>query len=179
MSRDASGEMSMKINHDRLDTRWLYSLAVALVMLTGCGRPINVAALGPADIVRMQATADQADRSYFITAGDTIHIRYPFHPEMDQEALVQPDGKIMASGIGSFAVAGLSTAQVEQLLKEKTSSRLRNPEIVVTIRRFTDRAVYVGGEVGGPGTQLYRRGLTPLQAVIAAGGFRETARVTA
>ena len=39
-----------------------------------------------------------------------------------------------------------------------------------------DRRVYVGGEVGRPGFVAIQDGMTPLQAVLAAGGFKDTAQ---
>jgi protein involved in polysaccharide export with SLBB domain len=96
---------------------------------------------------------------------------------MDQEVNVEPDGKILATRVGSVPVIGLTTTELEQRLKTLTSDRLRDPEIVVTIRKFNEKTVFVGGEVGKPGAVAYRKGLTPLQAVIAAGGFLNTARV--
>ena len=49
--------------------------------------------------------------------------------------------------------------------------------MVVSVTRFTEKLVYVGGEVIRPGVLPYRKGLTPLQAVAASGGFRDTARL--
>jgi protein involved in polysaccharide export with SLBB domain len=49
--------------------------------------------------------------------------------------------------------------------------------VIVTIRKLGDKTVYVGGEVGRPGLQAYRDGLTPLQAIMTAGGFLATARI--
>jgi protein involved in polysaccharide export with SLBB domain len=46
----------------------------------------------------------------------------------------------------------------------------------VDITRFGEKNVFVGGEVGKPGLVPYREGLSPLQAITAAGGFRTTAR---
>jgi protein involved in polysaccharide export with SLBB domain len=71
----------------------------------------------------------------------------------------------------------LTTAELEAVLKVRTSDRLRDPEVVVSIARYNDKSIYVGGEVWKPGMLPYRKGLTPLQAVSAAGGFRDTARV--
>jgi protein involved in polysaccharide export with SLBB domain len=53
---------------------------------------------------------------------------------------------------------------------------LRNPEVVVSIARFAERFVYVGGEVRKSGQIPYRKGLTPVQAIIAAGGLLDSAR---
>jgi protein involved in polysaccharide export with SLBB domain len=151
-------------------------VTVALLPLAACA-PIAVAPLSAEDIARMKAAADEVDRSYRIDPGDTLHLRYLFHPEMDQEVLVHPDGSITATGIGPLTVGGLSTGELESLLKEKSSDRLRDPEVVVTIRRLADKTVYVGGEVGRPGMFVYRKGFTPLQAIMAAGGLLSTARV--
>jgi protein involved in polysaccharide export with SLBB domain len=74
-------------------------------------------------------------------------------------------------------VAGLTTEELRRRLVEATSAQLREPEVVVRIAKFGEKTVYVGGEVNKPGLVAYARGLTPLQAVIAAGGFRDTARL--
>jgi len=98
--------------------------------------------------------------------------------DRDRGVIVQPDGRITAIMVGEITVAGMTTAELEKTLVERTSDHLRNPEVVVTIVSFAEKNVYVGGEVGRPGTIPYRKGLSPLQAIIAAGGFiRETAQV--
>jgi len=150
---------------------------VLVLALAGCGPMIKVPPLTAEDLPRMQEAGNFPEHIYRIEAGDTLSIRYPFHQEMDQEAIVEPDGKIMATRIGRLPVAGITTGELEGLLKERTSDRLRDPEVVVTIRKFSEKTVFVGGEVGKPGAVEYRKGLTPLQAVIAAGGLLNTARL--
>lgn len=148
-----------------------------LYLLTACGPTISVPPLTAEDLPRLHVAGNFPDEVYRIEPGDTLFIKYPYHPEMDQEATVEPDGKITATRVGSVKVAGLTVQELETLLKERTSDRLRDPEVVVTVRKFSEKPVYVGGEVGKPGTVLYRKGLTPLMAIIAAGGFLNTARV--
>ena len=46
----------------------------------------------------------------------------------------------------------------------------------MSVIRYSEKLVYVTGEVTRPGTLPYRKGLTPLQAITASGGFRDTAR---
>jgi protein involved in polysaccharide export with SLBB domain len=151
-------------------------VVAAMVMVTGCAS-VNVPALTADDVAKVKDAGNFPEHVYRIEPGDTIAIRYPFHSEMDQQATVEPDGKIMATRIGRLGVAGLTTGELEALLKEKTSDRLRDPEVVVTILKFSDKTVYVGGEVGKPGTIPYLRGMTPLQAVITAGGFLPTGKL--
>jgi protein involved in polysaccharide export with SLBB domain len=114
---------------------------------------------------------------YRIEAGDTVQIRYVYHQELKQEDAVRPDGKITINLIGEMVVAGLTTRELERMIEGRVADQVKNPEVVVSILKFSEKQVFVGGEVGKPGTLLYRRGLTPLQAVIASGGFRDTAAV--
>jgi protein involved in polysaccharide export with SLBB domain len=135
----------------------------------------NVQALAAQDVPRMEQIANFPHLQYRIEAGDTLNLIYTFHGELNQEAIVQPDGKITAQQVGELRVAGMTTGELEKLLVEKTSDRLRNPEVVVTVTKFAEKSIYVGGEVEKPGPVPYRRGMTPMQAVISVGGFRETA----
>ena len=154
--------------------RWASALIILLV-LWGCGVPTNIPPLTPDEIPRILAAANFPHLNYRLESGDKIQIRYTFHPEVDQEEIVRPDGRITASMVGEIAVSGLTTTELEELLVERTSDRLRDPEVVVTITRFGEKNVYVAGEVGNPRAISYQRGLTPLQAIAAAGGFLETA----
>jgi len=153
------------------------ALVVGVLALAGCGAAISVPELTKEEVPRMKEAGNFPEHVYRIEPNDTLSIRYPFHQEMDQEAIVEPDGKVMATRIGRLPVAGLTTGELEALLKQKTSDRLKDPEVVVTIRKFSDKTVFVGGEVGKPGTIPYLKGMTPLQAVIAAGGFLATGRL--
>lgn len=156
---------------------WL-STVITCLSLIGCGRPITVPALTPDEAPRVEAAGNYPDRIYRIEPGDTLKIAYPFHEDMDQnEILVKPDGKINANQVGEIKASGLTTDEVSQLLVERTSDRLRNPEVVVSVFKFADKKIYIAGEVGKPGAVDYQKDLTPLQAIVAAGGFRETARV--
>lgn len=153
--------------------------AVALIilpLLSACGAPINVPLLAPEEIPHLEAAGNFPHRIYRIEPGDSLQIRYTFHHEMNQEVIVQPDGKITATLVGEVAAAGMTTAALEKLLVGQTSDRLLNPEVVVSISRFAERNIYIGGEVGKPGIVPYQKGLSPLQAIIAAGGFKDTAQ---
>src|SRR5262245_21053525 len=153
-------------------------LAIALAALAGCtSPPITVPPLTEADIGAMNAAANFPSEAYRLEPGDAVQIRYTHHPEMAQDDLIPPDGKINAKLVGEIDVTGMTAEQLEQLLVQRTSDQLKDPQVVVSVTRFTEKLVYVGGEVARPGTLPYRRGLTPLQAVAASGGFRNTARV--
>lgn len=152
---------------------------VLALTLVGCAGPtIEVPPLTAEDLVKMTSLANFPHEIYRVEPGDTLQIRYIYHPEMKQDdVVVRPDGKVTAQLVGEIVVAGMTTAEVGRALAERTATELRSPEVVVSISRFSEKQVYVGGEVGKPGTVIYRKDLTPLQAIIASGGFRDTARL--
>jgi polysaccharide export outer membrane protein len=71
----------------------------------------------------------------------------------------------------------MTPAEVEKLVAEKSSSRLRNPEVVVVVTKVAEQRVYVGGEVNRPGYVTLLPGMSPLQAIFQVGGFRPTAKL--
>jgi protein involved in polysaccharide export with SLBB domain len=147
------------------------------VGLTACGKPITVPPLKAEEVPTITSLGNFPDQIYKIEPGDTIQIRYLYHPEMRQEDIVRPDGKITANLLGEIVVGGMTTRELEAYLTKATADQLRNPDIVVSISKFADKQVFVGGEVTRPGPLPYRKGLTPLQAVIGTGGFKDTARL--
>ena len=144
-------------------------------LLCACGPPVTVPPLTLDEVPHIEEIGNYPHATYRIEPGDTLQISYTFHPEMKQDAVVQPDGKVSATLAGPLTVAGLTTAEAEKLLVEHTSNRLRDPEVVVSISDYAPKSVYVSGEVGKPGIIPYQKGLTPLQAIAAAGGFLNTA----
>jgi protein involved in polysaccharide export with SLBB domain len=178
---DSAGEMERdRLRSLRNQTRFpilqTVTLFILLPLLWGCGASITAPPLSLEEIPRIQAIGNYPHQNYRIEPGDTIRIQYTFHREMDQEEVVRPDGKIAAKLIGEIMVSGMAPEQLETLLVGRTADQLRNPEVIVGITRFGKKNVFVGGEVGKPGFVPYRKGLTPLQAIIAAGGFLTTAR---
>jgi protein involved in polysaccharide export with SLBB domain len=164
-------------NQTRFPILQTVTLFIILPLLWGCGAPITVPPLSLEEIPRIQAIGNYPHQNYRMEPGDTIRIQYTFHGEMDQEEVVRPDGKITTKLVGEIGVSGMTPEQLETLLVGRTADQLRNPEVIVGITRFGEKNVFVGGEVGKPGLVPYRKGLTPLQAIIAAGGFRTTARL--
>ncbi len=114
--------------------------------------------------------------AYRLQPGDRVNIKFPYHGKHNQELPVRPDGKISLEPTGEILAEGLTPVELEDLIKDKSSHTLRNPEVVVIVTQIGDRRAFVGGEVGRPGFVALQEGMTPLQAVMAAGGFKDTAR---
>jgi polysaccharide biosynthesis/export protein len=171
-------ELYCEQSENQVRIRFPFLLAlIGFITISGCGSEIKVPPLTLADVSRMEAAANYSQQNYRIEPGDSLNIRYTFHPEMNQEELVRRDGKISAVLVGEVLAAGMTTVELSKYLVDQTSHRLRDPEVIVEVTRSTEKIIYVGGEVGRPGAVPYRDGLSPLQAILAAGGFRDTAQL--
>jgi polysaccharide export outer membrane protein len=156
----------------------------ALAMLLGAGllglgcahrpdpNPPGMAVLEPPQPV-------QPGPTYRIQVGDELHVRFLYQPDMTEVVPVRPDGRISLVATGELSVVGLTPTEIEQAIIEKSSAHLRNPEVTVIVTKLGEQRVYVGGEVARPGYVVLRvdMSMTPLQAVLQAGGFKPTAKL--
>ena len=119
--------------------------------------------------------ATQKPQEYFIQPGDQLDIKFFYNPELNETVSVRPDGKISLQLVDDVQAAGLTPSQLDEYLTNKYAKELRKPVVTVIVISFSGQVVYVGGEVNTPGLIDLSAGMSPLQAVINAGGFRETA----
>lgn len=115
--------------------------------------------------------------TYRIGVGDELHVRFLYQPEMSEQLPVRPDGRISLGVTGEMTVVGLTPGELEKLIIERSSARLRDPEVTVVVTKVGEQRVYVGGEVARPGFVALRPEMTPLQAVLQSGGFKKTAKL--
>lgn len=152
-----------------------FALGAMLSLCGGCATKVApITGAPPAEILRSGAPTTAP---YRIGVGDELDVRFPYHPDYSAHVEVRPDGRVSLPGAGEVEVAGLTPGELEQRLVEQTSARLRKPEVVVVLTRLAEQRIYVGGEVARPGYVVLRGELTPLQAVIQAGGFKSTAEL--
>jgi polysaccharide export outer membrane protein len=74
-------------------------------------------------------------------------------------------------------IAGRTAADVRSELAERYAKHYRNPRVGVFARSFTNRTVYVTGEVAKGGGIPLHPGMTAMQAVIEAGGLMPNSRI--
>jgi protein involved in polysaccharide export with SLBB domain len=133
--------------------------------------------LPPLEAVPEPGLSSEAGAGYRLQPGDLLRIKFLYHPELDIRVPIRPDGNITLQLAGEVHAAGLRPAELEQVIKERTSDRLRDPEISVMVAQLADQKVYVGGEVRVPGFVPYQAGMSPLQAILSRGGFTDVARI--
>lgn len=158
-------------------TRYTGILLSLSIAVCSCGPPtMPPVPLPPLDAPpESAATADSG--TYRLQAGDLLRVKFLYHPELDVKVPIRPDGDITLQLAGEIHAAGLTTTELERMIKGRTSDRLRDPEVSVLMAQLADQKVYVGGEVRVPGFVAFREGMTPLQAVMDRGGFTDTARI--
>lgn len=114
---------------------------------------------------------------YYLQVGDVIEVKFFYSPELNEKVTIRPDGKISLQLVGEIPVVGLTPAKLQEILVQKYTGILRQPEVAVIIREFVEQKVYIGGEVNAPGALVLKGKLTVLQAVMRAGGFKHSAEL--
>jgi len=116
------------------------------------------------------------EQDYRLHVGDKLTVKLFYNPDLNQEVVVRPDGKISLLLVQEINVIGMTPSELTAALTEKYAKHLNEPEVAVIVSSFAGNKVYVGGEVGQPGTKELVGPTTVLNAVAMSGGFKETAR---
>jgi len=116
--------------------------------------------------------------TYKVAPGDVLDVRFAYHPEESQRAPVRNDGRINLPATGDIDAAGLTVKELETIILEKASVRLRGPEVNIVIAELAEHKVFVTGQVARPGFVPFRPGMTSLQAIVERGGFLDDAKMT-
>jgi polysaccharide export outer membrane protein len=116
------------------------------------------------------------EQRYTMHPGDVLEIQYRYTPEFNQTLTVQPDGYISLEIGGDLKVEGRSLQQVRSLILAQARTRLASPELTVILKEFQKPYVVVAGEVVQPQKIEIREKLTAIQAVMLAGGFKDSAK---
>jgi len=90
---------------------------------------------------------------------------------------VGPDGRVSLPLIGSVMAADRALPELELLLSQAYATQLVRPDVEVTLKQAAPMKVLVGGEVNAPGWVEMNGDLDSLQAVMAAGGPKSSAKL--
>lgn len=124
---------------------------------------------------------------YRIGSGDVLTITVWEHPELTIPAgsfrtaaeggnEVKADGTVYYPYAGNLPVAGLTTAEVRELLQNRLSSVIKRPQIDVRVASFNSQKVYVTGSVTQPGIlPISTIPLTLIDAIEQSGGLTSNA----
>lgn len=113
---------------------------------------------------------------YHLSIGDIILIEVWRNPDMTKRVAVRPDGRISLPLAGDLEVAGMDLVTLRNMLTEKFSEYIREPQVTISIEGFGGRKFVILGEVGSPGVYRYQESITLIEAIGLAGGFKREAR---
>ena len=137
---------------------------------------LGVAFLAHAQDPRPPRLTTVTEERYRLQPGDVLEIQYRYSPEFNQTVTVQPDGYITLEVGGDLKVAGMTVDQMRQAILKKASTRLQDPIATVILKEFQKPYFVVAGEVAQPGKIEMRERVTALQAIMLAGGMKESAK---
>jgi polysaccharide export outer membrane protein len=115
---------------------------------------------------------------YQIQPGDELSIRALNMPDLEQNVVVRPDGRISLLLLNEIQASGQTVSALSDELTAEYAKHFREPHIAVIVESFANRNVFVGGEVNNPGMVPLTGVTTALAAIFRAGGYKESARQT-
>ena len=159
--------------------------ALALVSATAQQNPSTVASISPSGVVAKadsQPTSGDSPRvdskTYIIGESDLLDVNVWKEKEISRTIPVRPDGKITLPLIGEIQASGMTPLQLQDDIRQRLKAFLANPEVTVIVNDPRSQHFNIVGEVARPGTYPLSQSTTVLDAISAAGGFRDFAKQT-
>src|SRR6476661_4935306 len=143
------------------------------MMTAGLGRVVRDAlalallAVPIAGAARAQDAAPPAQRAADarIEPGDRVAVKVYLEPALSDEVLVNSKGEIVLARVGTVHAAAIPVGALQDTLRARYATFLRNPDVSVTVLR----RVVVNGDVGRPNV-YYVDVASTLRDVIAQAG---------
>ncbi|MEI6729679.1 MAG: polysaccharide biosynthesis/export family protein [Pseudomonadota bacterium] len=150
----------------------LYAVILSLTLL-GCSSAVK----NPGNFADLQSSHSIDLEQYKIVAGDKIEVNFLFTPELNKTVEVRPDGKISLMFLKGIKAQGKTTDQLAELLEQKLSKQIKQPDLFVNIIEFADQKVYIGGEVNNAGSLPLKSDHNIMQVLSEAGWVTPAARM--
>jgi polysaccharide biosynthesis/export protein len=157
--------------------RKLLILVTGLLLVAPCGNLLRASQDAKRSPPFPSATANPPDPEYKIGPQDVLRVDVWKEPEISRVAPVRPDGRISLPLLNDVHAAGLTPAQLANVIAEGLKKYIANPQVTVGVNEINSRRVYVTGEVLKPGAFPLQPGMTVLQALAISGGFTQFARI--
>ncbi|MCB9734511.1 MAG: polysaccharide export protein [Deltaproteobacteria bacterium] len=108
--------------------------------------------------------------------GDVFEVTVYGEEKLSRTLRVSPEGDVHFPLIGRLDIAGLTTTEIEDLIRTKLQDGyIRDPSVTVYVKEYNSKKVFVLGEVKNPGTFPFAAGMSIVEAISLAGGFLESA----
>ena len=108
---------------------------------------------------------------YIIGPEDTLQVTVWKEPTLSGTFPVRPDGMISLVLVGDLPAAGRTPMQLSDEITVRLKKYLQDPSVTVLVMAVNSQRIYMMGEVGHVGPIALAAGMSPLQAIAAAGGL--------
>jgi polysaccharide export outer membrane protein len=153
-----------------------FILVAALGVSTGLSGCVAQEASGELSLTpTVVESVDRFRKQYILAPGDAVDVIVRRNLEVTRNCVVRPDGYITLPLIDDVKAAGLTLPQLDEVLTERLSVRLVDPEVTVIATTVREPVVYVVGQVLNPTPVAHRSAATAAQAIAHAGGFTRNA----
>ena len=112
---------------------------------------------------------------YRLVPGDKLRIEVYKDPQLSQSVQVRPDGKITLPLANDVMAAGHTPTELRDAIANSLKTYIANPTVTVMVVETVPPVIYVMGEVNNAGPQSLVGKLDVMQALAAAGGFKDFA----
>ncbi len=131
---------------------------------------------GSADGAWSPALTGERRPLYRLRKSDVVEITFTFAPELNQSAVVQPDGFVSLKGLPEFYAEGLTLPDLREAIRKAYANMLHDPEVTIVLKDFDKPYFIATGEVARPGKYELRTDATVTEALAIAGGLTGQAK---
>ncbi|UCC94335.1 MAG: polysaccharide biosynthesis/export family protein [Candidatus Omnitrophota bacterium] len=110
-------------------------------------------------------------RDYAIGEGDTLHVAVWENPDLTQEVIVRPDGKISFPLIDEIQARGLTISELDEEITKGLKEYIHFPDVSISLRKMGGSKVVILGQVRTPGVYSLTGRRTVIEGIALAGGF--------
>jgi polysaccharide export outer membrane protein len=151
-------------------------LAFVLIVLAGSLWAQNIDPRAPAAATAVAQSVNKPhDASFIIGNDDLLAINVWKEPDISRNIPVRSDGRISLPLVGEVQAAGRTPLQLELDIATKLRYYIAAPEVTVMVQEIHSQKFNILGQVAKPGSYPLEVATTVLDAIAAAGGFRDFA----
>jgi polysaccharide biosynthesis/export protein len=112
---------------------------------------------------------------YIIGPEDSLQVTVWKEPTLSGNFPVRPDGMISLVLVGDLPAAGLTPMALSNDITQRLKKYIQDPVVTVAVLGVNSQRIFLVGEVGKVGPTMLTPGMTPLQAIVTAGGLSQFA----
>jgi polysaccharide export outer membrane protein len=112
---------------------------------------------------------------YTIGPEDSLQVTVLKEPTLSGTFPVRPDGMISLVLVGDLPAAGLTPMALSNDISQRLKKYIQDPVVTVVVLGVNSQRIFMVGEVGHVGPVMLTPGMTPLQAIVTAGGLSQFA----